>query len=441
MSMRPPNPRPRFSAQPSPLAAPAPVCQGCARPDAQEGNKTMPHITETLALIVVVGLAAQWLGWRLRIPAIVLLSLFGLLVGPVLGIIRPSVALGDTFQPLISARRRGHPVRRRAHPAAQRAEERGRRRQAPDHGGGGPQPRPGLGRGPLCRRPVLAGGRGVRRNRGGDRPDGDSPPAPPGQAAQASRLLPQMGGHRERPHRGAAGGGGLRVLRQRRAGEHRPQPAGAGPRPGCRRGPGRRRRLAARAGLSGRPGAGVPQGPHGLGRRPGRLCALEPGAGGGRPPGRHGDGAGAGQHETAEHQRDPSLQGEHGGPAGVGDLPAAHRGPRPGDHAPARLAQLRAAGGDPVSGAAARHRAGDHRRRHDLAGARAGRLDRTPRRGGRRGGRRLRTSPGRPGLRRGRAAAAAGVRPDPGYRGRCTASAWVGWRNGWDSAPPARAVS
>jgi NhaP-type Na+/H+ or K+/H+ antiporter len=61
----------------------------------------MHHITETLALIVVIGLAAQWLGWRLRIPAIVLLSLSGLLVGPVLGIIRPSVALGDTFQPLI----------------------------------------------------------------------------------------------------------------------------------------------------------------------------------------------------------------------------------------------------------------------------------------------------------------------------------------------------
>lgn len=62
----------------------------------------MEHITETLALIVVLGLTAQWLGWRLRIPAIVLLSFFGLLVGPVLGIIRPSEALGAAFQPLIS---------------------------------------------------------------------------------------------------------------------------------------------------------------------------------------------------------------------------------------------------------------------------------------------------------------------------------------------------
>jgi NhaP-type Na+/H+ or K+/H+ antiporter len=62
---------------------------------------TIDHITETLALIAVLGLAAQWLGWRLRIPAIVLLVLSGLLVGPVLGIIRPSEALGDAFQPLI----------------------------------------------------------------------------------------------------------------------------------------------------------------------------------------------------------------------------------------------------------------------------------------------------------------------------------------------------
>jgi NhaP-type Na+/H+ or K+/H+ antiporter len=61
----------------------------------------MPHITETLALVGVLGLTAQWLGWRLKIPAIVLLSLFGLLMGPVLGVLRPSDALGDAFQPLI----------------------------------------------------------------------------------------------------------------------------------------------------------------------------------------------------------------------------------------------------------------------------------------------------------------------------------------------------
>jgi len=61
----------------------------------------MQHITETLALVTVLGLGAQWLGWRLRIPAIVLLTLCGLLLGPVLGIVRPGETLGDAFQPLI----------------------------------------------------------------------------------------------------------------------------------------------------------------------------------------------------------------------------------------------------------------------------------------------------------------------------------------------------
>ncbi|MGB5831628.1 MAG: cation:proton antiporter, partial [Thiohalocapsa sp.] len=61
----------------------------------------MHHLTEILALLAVLGIGAQWLGWRLQIPAIVLLSLCGLIIGPVLGILRPSEALGDAYQPLI----------------------------------------------------------------------------------------------------------------------------------------------------------------------------------------------------------------------------------------------------------------------------------------------------------------------------------------------------
>ena len=59
------------------------------------------HLTEILALMAVLGLGAQWLGWRLQVPALVLLILTGLTIGPVLGIIRPSEALGDAYQPLI----------------------------------------------------------------------------------------------------------------------------------------------------------------------------------------------------------------------------------------------------------------------------------------------------------------------------------------------------
>lgn len=61
----------------------------------------MIHLAEALALVAVLGLAAQWLGWRLQIPTIVLLGLFGVLVGPVFDLIRPSEALGGAFQPLI----------------------------------------------------------------------------------------------------------------------------------------------------------------------------------------------------------------------------------------------------------------------------------------------------------------------------------------------------
>lgn len=61
----------------------------------------MEHATETLALVVVLGLSAQWLAWRLRIPSVVLLTLAGLLAGPVVGLIHPSEALGSAFQPLI----------------------------------------------------------------------------------------------------------------------------------------------------------------------------------------------------------------------------------------------------------------------------------------------------------------------------------------------------
>jgi NhaP-type Na+/H+ or K+/H+ antiporter len=61
----------------------------------------MEHVTEILALVLVVGLAAQWIGWRLGIPAIVLLILFGLLVGPMSGFVHPREALGEAFQPLI----------------------------------------------------------------------------------------------------------------------------------------------------------------------------------------------------------------------------------------------------------------------------------------------------------------------------------------------------
>jgi NhaP-type Na+/H+ or K+/H+ antiporter len=51
--------------------------------------------------IAVAGIAAQWLAWRLRVPAIVLLFAFGLLVGPGLEILRPAASFGGAIRPMI----------------------------------------------------------------------------------------------------------------------------------------------------------------------------------------------------------------------------------------------------------------------------------------------------------------------------------------------------
>ncbi len=48
------------------------------------------------------GMLAQWVAWRLRLPAIVLLFAMGLLFGPVLGWLNPSETLGHAFRPLVS---------------------------------------------------------------------------------------------------------------------------------------------------------------------------------------------------------------------------------------------------------------------------------------------------------------------------------------------------
>jgi NhaP-type Na+/H+ or K+/H+ antiporter len=51
--------------------------------------------------IAVAGIGAQWLAWRLRIPAIVLLLAFGLLVGPGLLILRPEDTFGGAVRPMV----------------------------------------------------------------------------------------------------------------------------------------------------------------------------------------------------------------------------------------------------------------------------------------------------------------------------------------------------
>lgn len=54
------------------------------------------------ALIIALGIFAQWLAWRVQIPAIVLLAVFGLLAGPATGLIDPAADLGPFFHPTIA---------------------------------------------------------------------------------------------------------------------------------------------------------------------------------------------------------------------------------------------------------------------------------------------------------------------------------------------------
>ena len=55
-----------------------------------------------LATIIFAGILAQWLSWRLHLPSILLLLVFGLLIGPVFGLIQPDALFGDLLFPLVS---------------------------------------------------------------------------------------------------------------------------------------------------------------------------------------------------------------------------------------------------------------------------------------------------------------------------------------------------
>src|ERR1700742_2769775 len=64
------------------------------------------HPTDAIfffAAIGVIGMSAQWLAWRFRIPAIVILLAAGLILGPATGWLIPSVVLGPMVRPMVSA--------------------------------------------------------------------------------------------------------------------------------------------------------------------------------------------------------------------------------------------------------------------------------------------------------------------------------------------------
>lgn len=59
------------------------------------------ELLETLGIVFSLGIVSQWIGWKLKIPVIILLTGFGILFGPVLGILHPKEVVGDLLHPLI----------------------------------------------------------------------------------------------------------------------------------------------------------------------------------------------------------------------------------------------------------------------------------------------------------------------------------------------------
>jgi NhaP-type Na+/H+ or K+/H+ antiporter len=60
------------------------------------------HILLGLASIIVLGIGAEWLAWRLRLPSILVLLIFGIVAGPVIGFLNPDALLGDLLLPIVS---------------------------------------------------------------------------------------------------------------------------------------------------------------------------------------------------------------------------------------------------------------------------------------------------------------------------------------------------
>ena len=65
------------------------------------GNLAVDPVMQ-LATTGVLGVGAQWVAWRLRGPAIVLMLGIGLLAGPLLGVLDSKAAHGDLMTPIIS---------------------------------------------------------------------------------------------------------------------------------------------------------------------------------------------------------------------------------------------------------------------------------------------------------------------------------------------------
>ncbi len=60
------------------------------------------NLLYVIASVIVLGIGAQWLSWRLKLPAILPLLLIGILAGPVAGLLQPDAMFGELLFPMVS---------------------------------------------------------------------------------------------------------------------------------------------------------------------------------------------------------------------------------------------------------------------------------------------------------------------------------------------------
>ena len=56
----------------------------------------------TIAVITLVAILLQWLAWWVKLPAILFLLLFGIVAGPVTGLVNPDLLFGNLLTPIVS---------------------------------------------------------------------------------------------------------------------------------------------------------------------------------------------------------------------------------------------------------------------------------------------------------------------------------------------------
>ncbi|QDT52117.1 K(+)/H(+) antiporter NhaP2 [Caulifigura coniformis] len=62
----------------------------------------MESVTASLVAVLVLGTGAQWLAWRLKLPSILVLLVFGFVAGPLTHLLKPDEFAGDALFPIVS---------------------------------------------------------------------------------------------------------------------------------------------------------------------------------------------------------------------------------------------------------------------------------------------------------------------------------------------------